>query len=158
MKDRKSIPKTALPRIYFIDREIASGKYPNTRTLAKVYETSIPTISRDIEFMRNMLSAPIEYDYTHKGYYYTEKTFRLLSMTLPNNLWRALPRPWRTPKIPTGTKTESLCRLFRPFFFPLKSGRRLPKGLGKTGSLNSSTAVHGKRLSNTQGKALPSPL
>jgi len=77
MKDRKSIPKTALPRIYFIDREIASGKYPNTRTLAKVYETSIPTISRDIEFMRNMLSAPIEYDYTHKGYYYTEKTFRL---------------------------------------------------------------------------------
>jgi predicted DNA-binding transcriptional regulator YafY len=77
MKNRKSIPKTALPRIYFIDREIASGKYPNTRTLAKVYETSIPTISRDIEFMRNMLSAPIEYDYTHKGYYYTEKTFRL---------------------------------------------------------------------------------
>jgi len=77
MKNRKTIPKTALPRIYFIDREIAAGKYPNTRTLAKTYETSIPTISRDIEFMRNMLSAPIEYDYTHKGYYYTEKTFRL---------------------------------------------------------------------------------
>jgi len=77
MNDRKSIPKTALPRIYFIDREIASGKYPNTRTLAKTYETGTATISRDIEFMRNMLSAPIEYDYTRKGYYYTEKTFRL---------------------------------------------------------------------------------
>jgi len=77
MKDRKSIPKTALPRIYFIDKEIASGKYPNTRTLAKAYETGTATISRDIEFMRDMMNAPIEYDFTRKGYYYTEKTFRL---------------------------------------------------------------------------------
>jgi predicted DNA-binding transcriptional regulator YafY len=77
MKDRKSIPKTALPRIYFIDREIASGKYPNTGTLAKTYETGTATISRDIEFMRDMLNAPIEYDRKRNGYYYTEKTFRL---------------------------------------------------------------------------------
>jgi predicted DNA-binding transcriptional regulator YafY len=77
MKDRKSIPKTALPRIYFIDREIASGRYPNTRTLAEAYATGTATISRDIEFMKDMMNAPIEYDFTHKGYYYTEKTFRL---------------------------------------------------------------------------------
>ena len=77
MKERKKIPKTALPRIYFIDREIASGKFPNTKTLAETYETGTATISRDIEFMKVMLNAPIEYDYTKKGYYYTEKTFRL---------------------------------------------------------------------------------
>jgi predicted DNA-binding transcriptional regulator YafY len=77
MEDRKSLPKTALPRIYYIDKEIASGKYPNTRTLAKDYETGTATISRDIEFMRDRLGAPIEYDYYRKGYYYTEKTFRL---------------------------------------------------------------------------------
>jgi predicted DNA-binding transcriptional regulator YafY len=77
MKKQKTIPKTALHRIYFIDREIASGKYPNTKTLAETYETSIPTISRDIEFMRLMLNAPIEYDFSRKGYYYTKKTFRL---------------------------------------------------------------------------------
>ena len=77
MKDRKTIAKTALPRLYFIDREIASGKYPNTPALAKAYETSIPTISRDIEFMKDMLNAPIEYDFKRKGYFYTEKTFRL---------------------------------------------------------------------------------
>jgi predicted DNA-binding transcriptional regulator YafY len=76
-KAQKSLPRTALPRIYFIDKEIASGKYPNTTTLARDYETSIPTISRDIGFMRDMLDAPIEYDYQHKGYYYSEKTFRL---------------------------------------------------------------------------------
>ena len=77
MKDRKSIPKTALPRIYFIDREIASGKYPNTSTLARDYETGTATISRDIEFMRDMMNAPIKYDYQRRGYYYTQKTFRL---------------------------------------------------------------------------------
>ena len=77
MKNRKNIPKTALPRIYFIDKEIALGKYPNTRTLAEIYETGTATISRDIEFMRDMLNAPIEYDFKRKGYYYTEKAFRL---------------------------------------------------------------------------------
>ena len=77
MKERKSIPKTMLNRIYFIDKEIASGKYPNTRTLAETYETSIPTISRDIEYMKDIMKAPIEYDFTRKGYYYSDKTFRL---------------------------------------------------------------------------------
>jgi len=77
MRERKKIPKTALPRIYLIDEEIASGKYPNTTTLAKKYECGTATISRDIEFIRDRMKAPIEYDYTRKGYYYTEKTFRL---------------------------------------------------------------------------------
>jgi len=77
MKDKKSISKTALHRVYEIDREIASGKYPNTKTLAAEFETGTATISRDLEFMRDMMNAPIEYDYTRKGYYYTEKTFRL---------------------------------------------------------------------------------
>jgi predicted DNA-binding transcriptional regulator YafY len=77
MKDRKSIPLSSLPRIFFIDEEIASGSYPNTTTLAEAYGTGTATISRDIELMRDWLYAPIEYDYTRKGYYYTEKTFRL---------------------------------------------------------------------------------
>jgi predicted DNA-binding transcriptional regulator YafY len=77
MNTRKELPKTALPRIYCIDRQIASGAYPNTRELAETYETSEATISRDIEFMRNMLNAPIAYSREHNGYYYAEKTFRL---------------------------------------------------------------------------------
>jgi predicted DNA-binding transcriptional regulator YafY len=77
MKDQHTLTRATLPRIYFIDKEIASGNYPNTKTLARDYETSIPTISRDIEFMRDMLDAPIEYDHQHRGYYYTKATFRL---------------------------------------------------------------------------------
>ena len=74
---RLSLPKLALPRIYRIDKKIASGCYPNSDDLSRMCETSISTISRDIEFMRDQLFAPIEYDAFKRGYYYTEKTFRL---------------------------------------------------------------------------------
>jgi predicted DNA-binding transcriptional regulator YafY len=74
---KKNLPKVALPRIYFIDQQIASGKFPNTASLAKEYETSVSTISRDIDFMRVRLGAPIAYAALHRGYYYTENTYRL---------------------------------------------------------------------------------
>ena len=77
MKQRKSLPKIALPRIYFIDKEIASGKFPNAPALAEKYETSVSSINRDIAYMRDMMDAPIAYDFFKKGFYYTEKTFRL---------------------------------------------------------------------------------
>ena len=80
MKSRKSLPKTSLPRIYYIDRKIAEGNYPNVPELAREYETSLSTINRDIAYMRDMLNAPIEYDFFKKGFYYTEKTFRLTAV------------------------------------------------------------------------------
>ena len=77
MKPRKTLPKTAVPRMFFIDQEIASGKYPNATYLAKKWETSISSINRDIAYMRDMMNAPIVYDFFKKGFYYTEKTFRI---------------------------------------------------------------------------------
>ena len=74
---RVSLPKTALPRIYRIDAAIASGKHPNSEDLARMCETSISTISRDIEFMKDQLFAPIGYDPLNRGYFYTQKTYRL---------------------------------------------------------------------------------
>ena len=62
MKARKNLPKTALPRIYRIDEMIASGRYPSTKQMAREYETSMSSISRDIYFMKYSLGAPIEYD------------------------------------------------------------------------------------------------
>jgi len=75
---RLSATKLALERIYIIDAEIASGKYPNTKDLARKCEpASTATISRDIEFMRDRLYAPIEYSPSRRGYHYTQKTYRL---------------------------------------------------------------------------------
>jgi predicted DNA-binding transcriptional regulator YafY len=75
---RASIPKSAMARLYFIDKEIASGKFPNTGYLAKKWEgISISTISRDIDFMKDRLNAPIEYDALHRGYFYSEPQYRI---------------------------------------------------------------------------------
>ncbi|MDR2757900.1 MAG: WYL domain-containing protein [Spirochaetaceae bacterium] len=77
METRKHLPRAILARIYFIDREIAAGKYPNVHDLAGEYEVGTATIYRDIEYMRDSLNAPIEYSAKERGWYYTQKTFRL---------------------------------------------------------------------------------
>jgi len=77
METRKNLPRAVLARIYHIDREIASGKYPNANDLAQSYECGVATIHRDIEYMRYFLYAPIEYCAKNRGWYYEEKSFRL---------------------------------------------------------------------------------
>lgn len=62
-----------LERITKIHKKISSGCYPNTKELAYDLEISIPTVSRDIEYMRDRMSAPIVYDKLNNGYYYENK-------------------------------------------------------------------------------------
>ena len=64
-------------RLLFIDEKIRGGRYPNASTLSRDYEVSSRTITRDIEYMRDSLGAPIEYSTEHKGYYYTEANYFL---------------------------------------------------------------------------------
>jgi predicted DNA-binding transcriptional regulator YafY len=70
-KSRKLSTHSMIERMIFINNKISEGKYPNTSKLSKELEVSIATISRDIEFLRNRLNAPIAYDSYHKGYFYT---------------------------------------------------------------------------------------
>lgn len=69
-------------RLLFIDREIGRGTYPNYSTLAKDYEVSAKTIQRDIDYMRDQLNAPIAYSAQHRGYYYTEASFKLPAISI----------------------------------------------------------------------------
>jgi len=62
-----------LERMLRIHQELQAGKYPNASTLARSFEISTKTIHRDLEFMRDRLSLPIEYDSGRFGYYYTEE-------------------------------------------------------------------------------------
>jgi proteasome accessory factor B len=55
-----------------IHQAVQSGKYPNAATLAREIEVATKTIHRDIEFMRDRLNLPIEYDSHRNGYFYTE--------------------------------------------------------------------------------------
>jgi proteasome accessory factor B len=56
-----------------IHQAIQSGKYPNASTLARELEVSTKSIHRDIEFMRDRLELPVEYDGRRFGYHYTEE-------------------------------------------------------------------------------------
>jgi proteasome accessory factor B len=56
-----------------IHQAIQSGKFPNASTLAGELEVSTKSIHRDIEFMRDRLDLPIEYDGARFGYQYTEE-------------------------------------------------------------------------------------
>jgi predicted DNA-binding transcriptional regulator YafY len=46
--------------------------YPNCSRLAKEFEVAVRTVMRDVDFMRDRLMLPIEFDPQRNGYYYTE--------------------------------------------------------------------------------------
>lgn len=56
-----------------IHEAILSGKYPNATSLAGMCEVSTKSIYRDLDFMRDRLNLPLEFDPTRNGYYYTEE-------------------------------------------------------------------------------------
>jgi predicted DNA-binding transcriptional regulator YafY len=74
--------KPQFSRLAFIDRRIGEGSYPNSSTLAREYEVSSRTILRDIEYLRDMLDAPIGYDRSRRGYYYTEPHYHLPTINI----------------------------------------------------------------------------
>lgn len=72
-----------LERMMRIHQAIAAGKYPNATTLANEIEVTTKTIHRDLEFMRDRLNLPLEYDSRRYGYHYTEEvsSFPTLQIT-----------------------------------------------------------------------------
>ena len=62
-----------LERMLRIHQALQFGKFPNASTLARELEVSTKSIHRDLEFMRDRLDLPIEYDSHRVGYHYTEE-------------------------------------------------------------------------------------
>ncbi len=56
-----------------IHQAIQAGRFPNASTLATEIEVAPKTIHRDLEFMRDRLGLPLEYDARRFGYFYTEE-------------------------------------------------------------------------------------
>lgn len=78
--------KTQLLRLLFIDRKIRegmkSGIMANCTSMAAEYEVSAKSILRDIDYLRSQRDAPIAYDATARGYYYTEENYALPAISL----------------------------------------------------------------------------
>jgi predicted DNA-binding transcriptional regulator YafY len=66
-----------------IHQALQSGSYPNASTLARQLEVCTKSIHRDLEFMRDRLELPIQYDSKRFGFYYTEpvQAFPTLQIT-----------------------------------------------------------------------------
>jgi proteasome accessory factor B len=56
-----------------IHQAIQSGRFPNATTLARELEVSTKSIHRDLEFMRDRMQLPLEYDGVRYGYHYTQE-------------------------------------------------------------------------------------
>jgi len=79
-----------LERFIWFDQEARIGRWPNASILARQFEVSTKTARRSIDYFRDRLQAPLEYDKTHKGYYYTDETFQLPVVRLSQNELLAL--------------------------------------------------------------------
>ncbi len=72
LRTARGSSRPPLERMVQLHQQIQAGKFPNCRKLAETLEVSSKTIQRDIEFMRDRLNLPIEYDQLQFGFYYTE--------------------------------------------------------------------------------------
>ncbi len=68
---------TQLERQMDIDRRIRDGEFPSVPFLSAEWEVDERTIKRDVEFMRERLGAPIEYDRKRRGYCYSEPSWSI---------------------------------------------------------------------------------
>jgi predicted DNA-binding transcriptional regulator YafY len=64
--------RPSMERILQIHAFIQDRKYPNCSRLAKIFETSLRTCKRDIEFMKCRLNLPLEFDMKRNGFYYAK--------------------------------------------------------------------------------------
>ena len=62
-----------LQRMLRIHQAVQAGEYPNASTLAQDLEVSTKSIHRDLDFMRDRLHLPLEWNGSRNGYFYTEK-------------------------------------------------------------------------------------
>lgn len=71
-----------LQRMLKIHAAIQAGELPNAVKLGRELEVSSRSIARDIEFMRDRLELPIEYDEKNFGYFYSRPVTSFPSMVI----------------------------------------------------------------------------
>jgi predicted DNA-binding transcriptional regulator YafY len=72
-------------RYFWFDRQVRKQRYPNAPALADYFGICRKTAQRTIDYMRDRLLAPLEYDRHHRGYYYTDNSFALPALQVTQN-------------------------------------------------------------------------
>ncbi len=62
----------AVERIVWLHKRIKDGYYPNAMRLSERFGISHRQAQRDCDYLRRKIGAPIEFDRSRQGYYYTD--------------------------------------------------------------------------------------
>ena len=79
-------------RLYWIDAQIRAGRYPNAHNVAAHFHITSRAAYKDRLCLRDELGAPLKTDSKHKGWYYTDPTYLLPFLALPEREAAALRR------------------------------------------------------------------
>lgn len=72
-------------RLQTIHHEIKDGRHPNASTLAAKLDVSTKTVQRDLDYLRDELEAPIEFDRLENGYFYSRSDYVLPFLPVDGN-------------------------------------------------------------------------
>ena len=99
-------------RFLWFHSQIKAGRFPNAGHLAEKFELSGRTGQRDIEFFRDRLEAPLEYNRPFRGYSYTDDSYELPALWISESNILALSLAVRLAStIPDQALKDQLCRL-----------------------------------------------
>lgn len=116
-----------LERMLRIHQALQAGKFPNATKLAAELEVSTKSIQRDLDFMRDRLQLPIEYNPQRFGYHYTAEVTSFPTMHITEGELVALVIAEKALQQYRGTQFEK----------PLLSAiRKIEQSLPDTISLN----------------------
>lgn len=75
---------TANTRIQWLHEELIRHTYPNAARLSEQFRMSRRQAQRDIDYLKKQLGAPLEYDHSRMGYYYSAPFTMPLAMASEN--------------------------------------------------------------------------
>lgn len=108
--------KLAYERYYWFQGQIKAGQYPNAKKLSEKFEISQKQAQRDIEFMRDRLTAPLVYDSGRRGYEYEDNSYELPPIWFKEDELLALCLALRLAStLPDRKLKESLYQLLEKF-------------------------------------------
>lgn len=101
-------------RMLALDRSIRAGEFPNARKLGDHLGVDPRTIHRDIEFLRDRMGVPLEYDPVQHGYFYRDANYVLPAIPMTEGELVALFLAERALRQYRGTPyAVELARIFR---------------------------------------------
>lgn len=99
-------------RFLWFHGQVKAGRYPNARILAENFEFCSRTAQREIEFIRDRLGAPLDYDHRKRGYRYTDDSYELPALWISESAILALSLAVRLAStIPDQALKDQLCSL-----------------------------------------------